>query len=75
MSFLFCSRKTPAGDEETEELANQVLDEIGIDINSEPLSLRHAKNRVAQAEATPTGNQDSGIDDDLQARLDNLRKI
>lgn len=32
-----------------------------------------AKNRVAQAE--PTGNDDGGIDDDLQARLDNLRKM
>lgn len=32
-----------------------------------------AKNRVAQAEST--GNDDSGIDDDLQARLDNLRKM
>ena len=32
-----------------------------------------AKNKVAQAEAT--GNDDSGIDDDLQARLDNLRRM
>jgi len=32
-----------------------------------------AKNMVAQAE--PTGNDDGGIDDDLQARLDNLRKM
>ena len=32
-----------------------------------------AKNRVAQAESA--GNEDSGIDDDLQARLDNLRKM
>lgn len=32
-----------------------------------------AKSKVAQAE--PTGNDDSGIDDDLQARLDNLRKM
>ena len=32
-----------------------------------------AKNRVAQAESL--GNEDTGIDNDLQARLDNLRKM
>lgn len=32
-----------------------------------------AKNRVAQAESA--ANDDGGIDDDLQARLDNLRKM
>lgn len=32
-----------------------------------------AKNKVAQAEAT--GSDDTGIDSDLQARLDNLRKM
>lgn len=32
-----------------------------------------AKTKVAQAEAT--GNDDTGIDSDLQARLDNLRKM
>lgn len=32
-----------------------------------------AKIKVAQAEAT--GNDDTGIDSDLQARLDNLRKM
>lgn len=31
------------------------------------------KNKVAQAEST--ANDDGGIDDDLQARLDNLRKM
>lgn len=68
-------------EEETEDLVNQVLDEIGIDINSELLNAPAstsaaapaAKNRLAQAE--PTGNDDGGIDDDLQARLDNLRKM
>ncbi|KAJ1401041.1 Snf7 family [Sesbania bispinosa] len=61
-------------EEETEDLVNQVLDEIGIDINSELLNAPSstsvtapaAKNRVAQAEST--GNDESGIDDDLQAR-------
>lgn len=32
-----------------------------------------AKNNVPQAEAT--GNDGGGIDDDLQARLDNLRRM
>ncbi|KAG7025885.1 Vacuolar protein sorting-associated protein 2-like 1 [Cucurbita argyrosperma subsp. argyrosperma] len=64
-------------EEETEELVSQVLDEIGIDINSElvnapsaSVSVSTANNRVAQAEA-----EDTGIDSDLQARLDNLRKM
>ncbi|KAG7013995.1 Vacuolar protein sorting-associated protein 2-like 1 [Cucurbita argyrosperma subsp. argyrosperma] len=64
-------------EEETDELVNQVLDEIGIDINSElvnapsaSVSVSTANNRVAQAEA-----EDTGIDSDLQARLDNLRKM
>ncbi|GFS43468.1 SNF7 family protein [Actinidia rufa] len=67
-------------EEETEELVSQVLDEIGIDINSELLNAPSsavaapaAKNKVAQAEAT--GNDDTGIDSDLQARLDNLRRM
>ncbi|PNY02944.1 vacuolar sorting-associated protein 2-like, partial [Trifolium pratense] len=68
-------------EEETEDLVNQVLDEIGIDINSKLLNAPAstsvvapaAKNKVAHAE--PTGNDDGGIDDDLQARLDNLRKM
>lgn len=33
-----------------------------------------SKNKVPQAEA-PAGNDDGGIDSDLQARLDNLRKM
>ncbi|XP_050285396.1 vacuolar protein sorting-associated protein 2 homolog 1-like [Quercus robur] len=67
-------------EEETEELVNQVLDEIGIDVNSELMNAPSssvaapaATNRVAQAESL--GNEDTGIDNDLQARLDNLRKM
>ncbi|KAG5559142.1 hypothetical protein RHGRI_008909 [Rhododendron griersonianum] len=67
-------------EEETEELVSQVLDEIGIDMKSELLNAPSsavaapaAKTKVAQAEAT--GNDDTGIDSDLQARLDNLRKM
>ncbi|XP_058109714.1 vacuolar protein sorting-associated protein 2 homolog 1-like [Magnolia sinica] len=67
-------------EEETEELVSQVLDEIGIDIDqqllkapSSAVAAPAATNKVAQAEAT--GNEDCGIDNDLQARLDNLRKM
>ncbi|KAG0481729.1 hypothetical protein HPP92_012197 [Vanilla planifolia] len=67
-------------EEETEELVNQVLDEIGIDINSElvkaPSSAVAAPmkaNKVAQAETS--GTDDGGIDSDLQARLENLRRM
>lgn len=67
-------------EEETEELVSQVLDEIGIDINSELVKAPSsavaapvaAGSKVAQAE---TSGADGGIDDDLQARLDNLRKM
>ncbi|KAF6151133.1 hypothetical protein GIB67_002385 [Kingdonia uniflora] len=69
-------------EEETEDLVSQVLDEIGIDINQElvnapasAVATPAAKNKVAQAEATSGGHDDGGIDNDLQARLDNLRKM
>lgn len=68
-------------EEETEELVNQVLDEIGIDINAElvkapstAVANTEATKKVAQAEAA-AGTEDGGIDDELQARLDNLRKM
>ncbi|KAJ6427336.1 hypothetical protein OIU84_022850 [Salix udensis] len=68
-------------EEETEDLVNQVLDEIGIGINNElvnapsaAVSVPAVKNKVAQAESTGT-HEDGGIDDDLQARLDNLRRM
>ncbi|GLJ42672.1 hypothetical protein SUGI_0884640 [Cryptomeria japonica] len=67
-------------EEETEELVNQVLDEIGIDIDSQlvnapatSVATPAAPTKVAQATAANT--EDAGIDDDLQARLDNLRKM
>ncbi|CAI0627868.1 unnamed protein product [Linum tenue] len=68
-------------EEETEALVSQVLDEIGININQElvnaPSSAVAApatKGKVAQVESAAAG-EDSGIDIDLQARLDNLRKM
>ncbi|XP_042418575.1 vacuolar protein sorting-associated protein 2 homolog 1-like [Zingiber officinale] len=67
-------------EEETEELVNQVLDEIGIDINSElvkapstAVTSAEANKKVAQVEAA--SSEGGGIVDDLQARLDNLRKM
>nr|XP_043622689.1 vacuolar protein sorting-associated protein 2 homolog 1-like [Erigeron canadensis] len=67
-------------EEQTEELVSQVLDEIGININQELMNAPSgsvptpaAKNKTPQAEADAT--DDSGIDSDLQARLDNLRKM
>ncbi|KAM0948269.1 putative Snf7 family protein [Dioscorea sansibarensis] len=66
-------------EEETEELVNQVLDEIGVGINSElvkaPSSAVAAPVGAKVAQAETAGHQDGGIDDDLQARLDNLRKM
>ncbi|XP_078435669.1 SNF7 family protein isoform X2 [Wolffia australiana] len=70
------------GDEEeseTEELVSQVLDEIGIDVNeqlvkapSSMVAAPAAPGKVAQAESA---GDDGGIDSELQARLDNLRKM
>ncbi|CAN1135972.1 Vacuolar protein sorting-associated protein 2 homolog 1 [Linum perenne] len=67
-------------EEETEELVNQVLDEIGININQElvnapssAVAAPAAKGKVAQVESA--AGEDTGIDSDLQARLDNLRKM
>ncbi|CAL1413939.1 unnamed protein product [Linum trigynum] len=68
-------------EEETEALVSQVLDEIGININQElvnapssAVAAPAAKGKVAQVESAAAG-EDSGIDIDLQARLDNLRKM
>ncbi|CAI0387442.1 unnamed protein product [Linum tenue] len=64
-------------EEETEELVSQVLDEIGINLVNAPSSAvaaPAAKGKVAQVESAAEG-EDSGIDSDLQARLDNLRKM
>lgn len=68
-------------EEESEELVNQVLDEIGIDINNELMNAPSgsvaapaAQNKVA-AQAEGAGADDGVIDSDLQARLDNLRKM
>ncbi|KAH7441862.1 hypothetical protein KP509_03G059200 [Ceratopteris richardii] len=68
-------------EEETEELVNQVLDEIGIDLDSQLVNAPAASaeptrvpaSKVPQASAA--NGDDSGLDSELQARLDNLRKM
>ncbi|CAN5957476.1 unnamed protein product [Sphagnum jensenii] len=78
------SRTKGDEEEETDQLVSQVLDEIGVDLNSQ---LVHAPAHVAAAPAQttpskvaqPTGafnaGDDAGIDSDLQAHFDNLRKM
>lgn len=63
-------------DEETDELVSQVLDEIGINTDQQLLSAPMAKKSAqeAPAAAQPQAEAAGGIDEDLQARLDNLRK-
>ncbi|KAI9671332.1 MAG: ESCRT-III subunit protein did4 [Alyxoria varia] len=66
-------------EEEGEDVVNQVLDEIGIDLKQDlgetPQGVQTAttEGRVAQAIGGGGGGGDAG-DDDLQARLDSLRK-
>lgn len=63
-------------EEESEEVVGQVLDELGVDLGQQlgetPTGLQKnaaAEGRVAEA----IGGGDPG-DDDLQARLDSLRR-
>ena len=64
--------------EETEELVQQVFDEIGINLNTQLASVpatqvpqqQQAQQQPQAAEAEAVGD---GIDEDLQARLKNLR--
>jgi charged multivesicular body protein 2A len=72
-------------EEESDALVSQVLDEIGIGLNEQLASAPNKAKPVQQAAAAPmeaealgAGGGSSaaggGLDDDLQARLDNLRK-
>nr|XP_024370070.1 vacuolar protein sorting-associated protein 2 homolog 1-like [Physcomitrium patens]PNR56989.1 hypothetical protein PHYPA_003982 [Physcomitrium patens] len=71
--------------EETEELVSQVLDEIGIDLDSQLLTApahataapeRATPSKISQPQgARDPASDDGKIDSDLQARLDNLRKM
>lgn len=76
-------------EEETEELVNQVLDEIGIDLDQQLVNApagqaqpqaQASSGKVAQAAGAGGGGgggppEGDGIDSDLQARLDNLRRM
>ncbi|PPD96994.1 hypothetical protein GOBAR_AA25448 [Gossypium barbadense] len=57
------------------EMQNEKMEMVSELVNapSAAVSAPAAKGKVAQAEAT--GNDDGGIDSDLQARLDNLRRM
>ena len=76
-------------EDETDELVSQVLDEIGVDLDTNLVSApmrgkakqQEAAPEAAGQQAEPMGQSagggdagSSGIDDDLQARLNNLRK-
>jgi len=62
-------------EEKSEEILNQVLDEIGIGLSQ---SLVDAPSTVAKQQAQGVGANkepaEAALDDDLQARLDNLKK-
>ena len=70
-------------EEETEELVNAVLDELGCNVGAEMVSAPAGRVGVAvekdSAGPTPVlegaaaDSGDGGLDDDLQARLDKLR--
>lgn len=70
-------------EEESEELVNQVLDELGCNMDTQLVDAPSGKVGVAAQEKAPERVAEpamaegggGGIDDDLQARLDNLRKM
>jgi len=59
-------------EEETDEIVNQVLDEIGINLTAELVDAPTSGATKAKVAATTVPAD--GVDSDLQARLDNLRK-
>lgn len=74
-------------DEEADEIVNRVLDEIGVDLNvqlqnapQDTVQEQPASNEPVKALAEPmnsssgTGPAGSGTDDDLQARLNSLKR-
>lgn len=68
-------------EDESNELVSQVLDEIGVNLDSELVKAPGQKQATTQAVAaepeaigTSAAVGGDGIDDDLQARLNNLRK-
>lgn len=65
-------------EEETEELVQQVLSEIGLDLDGQLVAPPVSNVAVAQPDPTPAAAEPvpegGGIDTDLQARLDQLRR-
>lgn len=71
-------------DEEAEEIVNKVLDEIGVDLNAQLQStpqnlvsdgqLQESRERVAQPLGASGEVTSSNPDDELQARLDSLKR-
>ena len=71
-------------EEETDELVNQVLDEIGVNLDSELVgapghkqaapAASAAEHHAAEPMGASAGGGGNDADDDLQARLNNLRK-
>lgn len=65
-------------EEEGEEVVNQVLDEIGIDLGQTlgetPAGIKQNAGEARVAQAVGGGGGGDTADDDLQARLDSLRK-
>ncbi len=66
-------------DEEADEIVNKVLDEIGVDLNSQMKDTPQGLDTgVADRERVPqavgANGEGDGEDDDLQARLNSLKK-
>ena len=71
-------------EEETDELVSQVLDEIGVNLDSALVgapghkqaaaAAAPAEHQAAQPMGASAGEGGGDADDDLQARLNNLRK-
>jgi len=62
-------------EEETDQVVNQVLDEIGIDLSQSLTETPSAlANKSAATEKIPQALGVGAGDDDLQARLDSLKR-
>lgn len=62
-------------EEETEELVNQVLDEIGCNLNTELVQAPAGGIGAKAAERKAQLEEPASLDGDLEARLQNLRKM
>ena len=74
-----CTAQAEDEEEESNELVSQVLDEIGVNLDSELVKAPGQKQAVAvpaaaEPEAIGASAGGADLDDDLQTRLNNLRK-